>query len=406
MLSSPYPESKIIGICKDPDNLQVMASLLLAQSEDLVITVINFMSTYIASGPEIDFKLNGTIDFLVSILDGPAGKEAFMLLYKLESVANKDYNADLDLSALEEMDRAVVEEDKNVKGSIFLRYLPVLFTKVIAKEPDAEKLHKIFTADQYRQPELIWTKEMRSDLIKEIHTHLSPYSAKVAAFANVQSCKTAESFPKYEACYKKMMVYPQLGSEIRSGGYYLNTYDEKSPVETVDQNALVESVEKNFADISKDLEHVDLAKIDVLLSSLKRGMETATKKVDMTPIMTVLVQVASMMSDKLAEGNNKLYLKNIGKFMTKSTKSGTALTTLEEEYCHSLSVSVLKKWFAHLKESKSETLEFDDVNGVRWFLALLYELVEKSSWSLVEKSERRVILLELFNFIYLCMEWK
>jgi len=377
----------------------VIVSVLLADNEDLVRTVITFISTYI--GADIDFKFNGAIDFLVSILDGPVGKEAFELLRKIEN--DIESNSDLDFNSLEEMDKKNVDEDEKVRKSVFLRYLPVLFVKAINKERSTEKLYKIFMSKQHRQPELIWTEEMRSDLIKDVSSHIKSFTEKVSEFANIKSYKTAETFPKYKTPYNKIKIYSQLSNEVRSGDYYLNTYDEKSPIEAVNQNALVESVEKNFADISKDLEQVDTAKIDLLLNSLKRGMEVATKKVDMTPIITVLIQIGSIMGDKLMEGNNKVYLKNIAKFITKFIKSGTVINSLEERYCHTLSVSILKKWFAHLKETEYKSLKFNDVNGVRWYLALLYEFIEKSSWDVVEKSDRKVILLELFRFIYYCM---
>jgi hypothetical protein len=377
----------------------VIVSLLLVDNEDLVRTVITFISTYI--GTSVDFKFNGAIDFLVSVLGGPVGKEAFGLLRKIEN--DVELNSDLDFSVLEEIDKKIVNEDEKVRKSVFLRYLPVLFVKMINKEASVDKLYKIFMSEQYKQPELIWTEDMRSDLIKDMKEHIGSFMNKVSEFVNTRDYKTAENFPKYTTLYTKIKTYPQLSNEIRSGDYYLDTYDEASPVEAINQNALVESVEKNFADISKDLEHVDLAKIDVLLNSLKRGMEVATKTVDMTPIITVLVQVASIMGDKLIEGNNKVYLKNIAKFITKFIKSGTVLSSLEEEYCHILSVSILKKWFAHLGETKYESLKFNDVNGVRWYLALLYEFIERSSWNVVEGNDRKVILLELFRFIYHCI---
>ena len=273
-----YPEAKLVLECKENEMLRVIVQVLLHEDERLRKIAVEFIGQHVLS-PGLEYKVCGLVDFLVTCLDGPAGKEAFVLLCKIEGICREEsadqkaelYNAGLDTSKLLEADKEILANNEKVRESVFLRFLPAPFVRNIVKDFNYEKSYEIFASDNYRQPELVWDKDMRGFLLSQVRTHVAGYIKSVREFVGKKT-ELIENFPHYSEPFNKLVSYPQLSGEMRSGEYYLNTSKAVGNPESLNQGALVESLEKTLAGMVSDSEHIDFAKLDIILGSFKLAL--------------------------------------------------------------------------------------------------------------------------------------
>ncbi len=252
--------------CREPDQFRAIVHTISHPDESLKKSAVAFIAEHLVS-PTLDCKASGLVDFLVASLEGPAAKDAFMLLCKLQELY-KEYNAGLDTSKMIEADKEIVTTNERVQQSIFLRFLPVPFVRTIMKDFNYERSYEIFAADNARQPELVWDKDMRGLMLREVRGHVEKYVKTLQEFAS-KRIESIEDMPRYPEPFGKVIVYPQLSGEMRSGEYYLNTPEVKGRVEDLNSNSLVESLEKTLSEIMSNSEHIDFAKLDIVLGSFK-----------------------------------------------------------------------------------------------------------------------------------------
>ena len=60
-------------------------NFLLSENEDLARSAISILNNYFSLISDIDIKGTGIVDFLISLLNKPLGKDAFILLCKLNT---------------------------------------------------------------------------------------------------------------------------------------------------------------------------------------------------------------------------------------------------------------------------------------------------------------------------------
>ncbi len=264
-----YPEARMLDECRTPSNFRAICHVILHEDAELRKAAIRFVDEHLLC-PELDFP--GLIDLLVASLDGPAGKEAFGLLCKIQQIY-KEYNAGLDTSKMIGADKEIMAANERVRCSVFLRFLPVPFVRIIVKD-QADKTYDIFCAEKHRQPEVIWNKEMRALLLGEIRGHVGEKYLKAIREFAAQKTRSLDSLPRYVEPYGKIVDYPQLSGEMRSGEFYLSNSprEEKGTAENVNQSLLVESLEHTLGEIIASAEKTDFAKLDMVLGSFKLAL--------------------------------------------------------------------------------------------------------------------------------------
>lgn len=318
------PEAKVQIFCKRKENLCSIAQILLTKSNDLIKKAIKLIAHYFVR-KNIDLKQTGIIDFLMLCLNENTGAEALGLLNKIQEYASSSYNSDIDLSKFSKIDQELLNEYPKIKNSIFLRFFPPSFVKYLTEEMDCKCALTIYLKNDERQPELIWTKEMRELFECTLEKHLSGFKKQLEEFLTIGSGKKQpiETMPLYNSIFGEIIKYPQVEKEIRCGEFYLRSWIEtKGRVERFNPAIFYSNLETTFHSLAQDLAKVDLANLRLVLDSYTISFSKyfpifiyldSYPKLNKFPCIPVLLQIVLNTSQN-AE-NTELYLGNMMKFI-------------------------------------------------------------------------------------------
>ena len=262
------PEAKVQIFCKKKENLGCIAQILLTKNVELIKKAIKLISHYFVR-KNVDLKQTGIIDFLMLCLNENTGAEALALLNKIQEFTNS-YNSDIDLSNFTKIDQELLNEHPKLKNSIFLRYFPPSFVKYLTEEINCKCALAIYLKNDYRQPEVIWTKEMRELFESSLEKHLSGIKKQLEEFLTVGSGKKQliEIMPLYKTIFTEIIKYPQVEKEIRCGEFYLRSWIEaKGRAERFNPTIFFSNLETTFHSLTQDLTKVELENLRLVLDS-------------------------------------------------------------------------------------------------------------------------------------------
>ena len=169
--------------------------------------------------PLFDISQFGIIEFLFSLINEQTGLQAIKLLYDLQEACHK-YNNVLDFNGqYTQSDLAVINRNTKLKQSVFLRYLPVPFTKYLLEKNDPKEFLDIYLNPDYSYPILIWKKEMRENLEKKINDHLQEYKEKLLKFVKLvpKKDRNINNMPAYKNLFRTVVKFPEIAHEVRCG---------------------------------------------------------------------------------------------------------------------------------------------------------------------------------------------
>lgn len=262
-----YPEPKVLQACKENRKFRVIVQLLLVENAILKKKLISLISQHLVC-QTMDYKQSGIIDILMQNIDNINGKSVIALLLQIQKFV-LDYNKDLQFTKFEVVDQEIIQQDAKIKNSIFLRYLPLPFVRFLNSETNPENIFKIFTAENHKSPELIWTREMLEHLNCQLKDHLEPIIKNLKIFALNKSGRITENMPIYSTPFTSIIKYPQISGEIRCAEYYLTTGGLIS-TNNEQINGLAENLQRTLQGMVADT--FDIDKLEIIFNSLMKAL--------------------------------------------------------------------------------------------------------------------------------------
>lgn len=213
----------------------------------------------------------GLIDFLMSCLDENTGIEALDLLYQMQKVS-ENYNKDLDVSQFSITDRELIANNEKIKNSVFLRYFPSPYVKIIVESEDPKQILQIYAKDNIEESALIWSKAMRELFEKILCSHLASFKEQLGKFADskVVGSRKIGLMPAYTNIFKQIIKYPQIEKEVCCAEYYLRVWNNsKLALDKKLQGNFTKSLKLTFDVITADINQINLKDLETVLNSYK-----------------------------------------------------------------------------------------------------------------------------------------
>ena len=266
----------------------------------------------------------GLIDFLMNCLNENTGIEALDLLYQMQKV-NENYNKDLDIIQFSITDRDLIANNEKIMNSLFLRFFPTPYVKIIMESEDPKQVLQIYLKDNIEESALIWSKGMRELLENILCTHLASFKEPLGKFVDskIVGSRKIGTMPVYTNIFKGIIKYPQIEKEVCCAEYYLRVWNNlKLVIDKKLQSNFIKSLKLTFDVVTTDINQINLKDLEIVLNSYKFSsmmyiffiIPFSFSEKSAFPCFDKLLQVLWKVSKNLDNLENKTHLKNFIKF--------------------------------------------------------------------------------------------
>ena len=270
-----YPKSAVRSFCEEKIHMAAILQTLLVNNVELRKNSIEILGNFFKYSGNSLIEI-GLIDFLINCLNENTGLYALDLLYQIQKIA-VNYNKDIDFSLYSISDQELIAMNEKIKKSVFLRFLPVPFVKIIVEAEDSKQILQLYTKENIEESTIIWSKGMRELLEKELSVHLDKFNQELSKFVDNKDVKfrKIKNMPIYAEIFKKTIKYPQIEKEVTCGEYYLRVWNNLKPaMERKNQSNFIKSLKLTFEVITSCLDNINLDDLEIVLNSYKLSSTT------------------------------------------------------------------------------------------------------------------------------------